>query len=320
MDVVTWHVHGSYTTAFVQGPHRYLLPTLANRGPDGRGRADTWDWPASAVEVAPEDLRDARPDVLVAQRMRDLELFEAWTGLRPGRDVACVYLEHNTPGGDVPFTRHPLADRADLTVVHVTPFNATFWDSGTTRVRVVEHGLPDPGPLWSGDLRRSVVVVNDPVRRGRAVGTDLLPTLAAGSPLDVFGMKVSRLGELLPTDLDVGLYDDWPQAKLHAAMAERRVYVHPFRWTSLGLSLIEAMLLGMPVVAMAATEVSCAVPAGAGVVSTDVQALAAACAQFGHDQRRAADAGAAAREHALSRYGLQRFLRDWDVVLEEAAA
>lgn len=34
-------------------------------------------------------------------------------------------------------------------------------------------------------------------------------------------------------------------------MARRRVYLHTARWTSLGLSLLEAMHLGMPVVAVA---------------------------------------------------------------------
>ena len=38
-------------------------------------------------------------------------------------------------------------------------------------------------------------------------------------------------------------------------MARRRLYLHPVRWTSLGLSLLEAMHLGMPVVALATTEV-----------------------------------------------------------------
>ena len=34
---------------------------------------------------------------------------------------------------------------------------------------------------------------------------------------------------------------------MHAELARRRLYLHPIRWTSLGLSLIEAMQLGMPV-------------------------------------------------------------------------
>jgi len=49
-------------------------------------------------------------------------------------------------------------------------------------------------------------------------------------------------------------FDDLPQARMHHALARRRAYLHPFRWTSLGLSLIEAMQLGMPVLALATTD------------------------------------------------------------------
>ena len=48
-----------------------------------------------------------------------------------------------------------------LLVVHVTHFNALFWDAGSTPVRVIEHGIVDPGPLYSGDLPRAAVVINE---------------------------------------------------------------------------------------------------------------------------------------------------------------
>ena len=46
-----WHVHGSWSTAFVAGRHRTLVPVDADRSPDGRGRARTWTWPERAVEI-----------------------------------------------------------------------------------------------------------------------------------------------------------------------------------------------------------------------------------------------------------------------------
>ena len=62
MNILVWHVHGSWATAFVQGRHRYLIPTLPERGPWGGGRPAAWDWPPSAVEVSPADLADADVD------------------------------------------------------------------------------------------------------------------------------------------------------------------------------------------------------------------------------------------------------------------
>ena len=98
------------------------------------------------------------------------------------------------------------------------------------------------------------------------------------------------------------------------------MYIHPFRWTSLGLSLIEAMTLAMPVVALATTEAPRAVPPGAGAISTDLGELHAAVRRFVRDPAAAREAGLAAREAALARYGLKRFLRDWDQILQEVSA
>ena len=74
MRILLWHVHGSWTTSFVQGAHDYLLPLTPGRDSDGLGRARTWDWPASAVEVPHDRLRDTDVDLVVLQRPHEVEL------------------------------------------------------------------------------------------------------------------------------------------------------------------------------------------------------------------------------------------------------
>ncbi|MBQ1099556.1 glycosyltransferase [Streptomyces sp. NPDC097107] len=314
MRILIWHVHGSWTTAFVQGPHTYLVPVTPDRGPDGRGRARTWDWPDSVVEVPPQRLRDEHIDLVIIQRPHELALVDAWLGRRP----PLVYLEHNAPGGDVPDTRHPAADLPDVTtLVHVTHFNRLMWDAGPTETTVVEHGIVDPGHRWTGELDRAAVVVNEPIRRGRTTGTDLLPAFSRAAPLDVFGMRTEGLAEHIGVDPERCRTQDVPQSDLHTELARRRVYVHPVRWTSLGLSLLEAMHLGMPVVALATTEVTEAVPPGAGVVSNRIDVLTDAVRDFLADPPHARTAGDGARAAALSRYGLSRFLDDWERLLKE---
>jgi hypothetical protein len=306
--ILLWHVHGSWTTAFVQGSHDYVVPVLPGRGPDGRGRARTWMWPRSVVELPPEQLADAGIDVVILQRPAELAgLADRWLGRRPGRDVPAVYLEHTAPQGWIADMCHPAADRPDLTVVHVTHFNELFWDCGGTPTRVIEHGIVDPGYRYSGEIARPAVVINEASRRGRVTGTDLLGRFG---PLDLFGIDAGRLGGI----------EDVPQERLHDELARRRVYLHPIRWTSLGLSLLEAMQLGMPVVALATTEAPDAVPPEAGVVSTDVDVLIEAVGRFNADRGLAREVGQAGRRAALERHGLPRFLADWDALLEEVAS
>src|SRR4051812_6688589 len=86
--ILMWHVHGSYTTSLVQGRHTYYLPVLPDRGPDGRGRARTWDWPANAIEIDQAQAAELDFDCIVVQRPRELEsLVQTWTRRKPGRDV-----------------------------------------------------------------------------------------------------------------------------------------------------------------------------------------------------------------------------------------
>jgi glycosyltransferase involved in cell wall biosynthesis len=182
----------------------------------------------------------------------------------------------------------------------------------------VEHGIVDPGLRYTGEMARVAVAVNEPVRRGRITGTDLLPGFAATAPIDVFGMRVAGLGAALGVPADrLGEHDDPPQHRLHDLMARRRVYLHTARWTSLGLSLLEAMHLGMPVVAVGATEAGAAVPPGAGVVSTRIGALHEAVRTLVHEHELARETGLRARQAALDRYSLARFLADWDRLLKE---
>jgi len=309
MRILLWHVHGSWTTAFVQGRHEYVVPVVPGRGGDGRGRAQTWTWPEAVTERSPAELgADAGFDVVLLQRPHELELCERWTGLRPGRDIPAVFVEHNAPQGAIAQMRHPVADRDDLVLCHVTHFNDLFWDAGATPTRVIEHGVVDPGHHYTGTVPHAAVVINEAGRRGRVTGTDLLARFdTAGVPIDLYGMDAGALGGT----------EDLPQDRLHRAMARRRVYLHPIRWTSLGLALLEAMHLGMPVVALATTDVVEAVPPAAGVISTDVAVLARAARELLHDPAAARAAGAAARAHALRRYGLERFLADWDDLLTE---
>jgi glycosyltransferase involved in cell wall biosynthesis len=153
-------------------------------------------------------------------------------------------------------------------------------------------------------------VINEARRRARVTGTDLLERFADSVPLDLFGIDAASLGGI----------EDLSQDDLHGEMARRRVYLHPIRWTSLGLSLLEAMHLGMPVVALGTTEAHEAVPPDAGAVSTRLDVLVAAVRRFVADPDEARERGRAARAAALRRYGLKRFLADWDEVLEEVAA
>jgi hypothetical protein len=319
MRILLWHVHGAWTDSFVRGRHEYLLPALPDGGPWGMGRAGR-NWPDSVREVSLDAVDPDSIDAVVLQRPEEIDVLAQALGRRPGKDLPAVYLEHNTPKGGVPNSVHPLAHQDAIPVVHVTHFNELFWDNGAAPTLVIEHGIPDPGHLYTGEVAELAAVVNEPVRRGRVTGTDLLHRFAAAAPLQMFGMGGAGLGEAtgLPASR-LRIRGDLPTAQLHRELARCRVYIHPLRWTSLGLALLEAMQLGMPVVVLGTTEAARAVPPEAGAISTSVDELVHSAALLVNDPEEARRRGGVARRVALERYGLQAFLQSWDGLLGELA-
>jgi hypothetical protein len=317
-SLLVWHVHGSWMDSFVAGGHRYLVPVNAPHDPDGRGVGGR-DWPR-AREVPYGDLPDHEIDLVVLQRPHEAEMVERLLGRRPGIDLPAVYVEHNPPRPFAVESRHPIADRDDIPLIHVTAFNRLMWDNGRAPTTVIDHGIADPGHLYTGDVAAAGALIDEPVRRWRAVGADLLGAFGQSAPVDVWGIATEDLND--PTHRCAGVtgHGHMRTGPLMKELAHRRVYLHTARWTSLSLSLLEAMFLGMPVVAVASTMVPLVVPPEAGVVSADIDTLRAALAGLVADRYLAEVVGKAARDYATEHFGLERFLCEWDRVIEEQCA
>ncbi len=131
-------------------------------------------------------------------------------------------------------------------------------------------------------------------------------------------MRTADLAQTLRLEPDRLATYDLPQEELHDQMARRRVYVHPIRWTSLGLSLLEAMHLAMPVVVLASTEAVEAVPPDAGVISTRLDVLTAAVRAYVGDPDYAREMGQQARRAVLGPVlPSSDSWTDWELLLKE---
>jgi hypothetical protein len=314
MRVLLWYAHGSYVNALVRGSHEYLVCAA---DPVGRPPpVPTSPWPKSVTVVGAADVRANPPDVVVIQRLEEIDWCRRLLGFEPGRDRPAIFCEHNVPRHDIPSAAHPLADRKAWLLVHVTGVNSLLWDSGRTPTKVVGHGVPDPGARYLGDLGRAAFVVNEPVRRCRLVGTDLIPIVAPRVGVDVFGIDGDQLIQAYP-EVDLRWGGNLSQPELWDAVAHDRVYLHLNRWTSLGLSLIEAMLMAMPVAVLAMTEAA-SLPPDIGAVSSDPHRLRTRVQELIEDPDEARRCGLLARAVALERFGLAAFLRGWDEAYEQA--
>ena len=111
-----------------------------------------------------------------------------------------------------------------------------------------------------------------------------------------------------------------PHDQLPALMARYRLYFHPVRYTSFGMALCEAMLLGLPVVALATTEIPTVIEDGrTGFMHTDPAVLVERMRDLLADPGLARLIGEAGQVVARDRFSIERFGRAWNAVLREAA-
>jgi glycosyltransferase involved in cell wall biosynthesis len=310
LRILTWHVHGSYLRYLSEVPHDLYLPVGRDGQPGYGGRGATFDWPDSVHEVPADEVRSRPFDLVLYQSHRNW-LVDRDDILSPSqRALPSIVLEHDPPRESPTETRHPVDD-ANALIVHVTHFNDLMWDAGRTPTRVIEHGVLDTGARWTGERARGVTVVNGIARRGRRTGADVFAAAAKHVPLDLYGMWSDEAG---------GLGEVSPPRALPSVLAAYRLFFNPIRWTSFGLSVCEAMMVGLPIVGLATTAMPEVIRNGeSGFVDNDLAALITHMRRILADHDEAASLSRGARAIARERFSIDRFVRDWDATFAEVA-
>jgi glycosyltransferase involved in cell wall biosynthesis len=314
LKILIWHIHGSYLNALARIDHDWYLPVKPGRPVGYGGRGPTFDLPAYVREVPAEQVRDLDLDLIIYQTPQNYfeDQYEILSAAQ--RRLPKIYLEHNTPKPHAVDTRHPVAcddgDAADVLLVHVTHYNRLMWDNGATPTMVIEHSVAiDPAIEYGGDLARGITVVNGMQKRPRIAGYDIFLQARQAVPLDAAGMETEQFGGL----------GDIPYRDLHRRVARYRFLFSPMRYTSLPLAVIEAMTIGMPVIALATTELPTVIENGVtGYVSCDVGELVERMRSLLADSMEARRLGVNARAVARARFGLDRFIHDWNAAFERA--
>lgn len=303
LRVLTWHIHGSYLYYLVQAPHQFYLPVMEGR-PDGySGRTESYPWPENVHEVPADEVRNLDLDCVVFQSRKNYLEDQYEILSEKQRQAPRIYLEHDPPREHPTDTRHPVDD-PDILLVHVTAFNNLMWDNGRTPTKVIDHGviIPD-GIRYSGEIERGLVIVNNILIRGRRLGLDIFEKVRQEVPLDIIGMGSSQLGGL----------GSHSHRELLELEGHYRFVFNPIRYTSLGLAICEAMMVGMPIIGLATTEMVTAVENGvSGYVDTDVNRLVEHMHHLLADPAEARRLGEGARRQALKRFNIQRFVSDWN--------
>lgn len=313
LRILIWHIHGSYLNALARVEHDWFLPVKEGRPEGYGGRGRTFDLPDNLHEIAAARVREHDFDVVVLQTPQNLAEDMPALLTPEQRRLPLLYLEHNVPRPHAVSTRHPFAESPmPVLLVHVTPYNRLMWDNGGLPTRVVEHAVAiDPEIAYDGRMPRGITVINGMQRRPRIAGYDLFLQARGRVPLDAVGMETEEFGGL----------GDVPYRNLHRLTARYRFLYSPMRYTSLPLAVVEAMTIGMPVVALATTALPDVIQDGVnGFISADPETLIDRMKTLIADPDLAREIGQRGRDTARERFGLDRFRADWDAALHAAIA
>lgn len=307
LKIFTWHIHGSYLYYLAQGNFEIYLPTHEKKTEGYIGRGTTFPFGDNVIEVPVGEVKDLSLDCILFQTPANYlrDQFDIFSEQQRG--LPKVYLEHDPPQQTPTDTKH-VVDDSDVTLVHVTHFNRLMWDCGQTPTRVIDHGVVSPVAEYTGKLDRGIVVINNLKERGRRLGLDVFFEARKHIPLDLIGMdtkKIGGLGEILHPQLPDFIKD-------------YRFMFNPIRYTSLGLAVIEAMMVGLPVVGLATTEMVTVIRDGvSGLLHTDTQRLIEGMRKLIENRDLAAQLGKKGKEIALQRFNIDRFAGEWYQLISE---
>jgi glycosyltransferase involved in cell wall biosynthesis len=305
IKIFTWHIHGSYLYYLSQGNFQIYLPVDEERSEGYIGYGTTFPFGKNVHEVPLEAIANLSIDCILFQSPKNYLEDQYRTLTAKQRSVPKVYLEHDPPQGHPTNTKHWVID-SSVTIVHVTHFNNMMWDNNGCPARVISHGIHIPSVTYRGTIPRGIVVINNLKDRGRRLGVDIFLEARKHVPLDLIGMNtehVGGLGEVL-------------HPQLPEFIAQYRFFFNPIRYTSLGLAVLESMMVGLPVVGMATTELVTVVQNEvSGFIHTDLDYLISKMNVLIHDRELAERLGSAGRKVAIERFNINRFINDWENLL-----
>lgn len=304
--IFTWHVHGSYLYYLSLLDIEIYIPYAPEKKEGYWGRGETFPFGDNVKEISLEEIPHRQFDCILFQSSQNFLIDQYAILSEQQRMLPRIYLEHNAPDGLDAL--HPMNDTGVM-LVHVTHFNHIMWNNQTLWTMVIEHGVEVAEVEYTGQKAKGLVITNHLYQRGWSTGADIFDRLKKTVPLDLIGMGTAYeggIGEVL-------------HPALPYFVSHYRFLFNPIRWTSLGLSVIEAMMIGLPVVSLNTTEYATVIRNGEnGFISNNLAYLQSKMELLLKSPELARDMGAQARKDAQERFGIPRFRRAWQKAIQQS--
>jgi glycosyltransferase involved in cell wall biosynthesis len=306
LRIFTWHVHSNYLLYLTQANCDFYLPTRDDPRDGYGGKTKNFPFGDTVHEVPVNEVKNLDFDIILFQDDRHYLEDQYWLFSDTQKQLPKIYIEHDPPREDPVAMKH-IVDDPKMLLVHVTHFNRLMWDNNRTPTTVIEHGVLVPdGVTYSGNIAKGIVMANNisSIKRGqRRMGYDIFRYVSQHVPLDIIGMGSKEIGGL----------GEIPYKNVASFLSHYRFFFNPIRYTSLGLSVCEAMTAGVPIVGVGTTELPEVIANDmSGFVSTNVDFLIEKMKLLLARPQEAIRLSKGAKKAAEKRFSIQRFARDWE--------
>ena len=294
--IFTWPVHQQYLFELAQGDFDIYIP---------EGQTDAFRKQFSAqknvFEINVDAIKNVALDCVLYQDGHNY-LTAQYQVLSPQqRELPKIYLEHHPPKQHPTNAKHVVED-VNVQLVHVNHYNALMWDNNGVPVNVIENGVTESHASFTGEKPCGVVVLEESPADDRITGMDIFRQVKEALPLEVI-----RIGKEGIT------YQNLPEK-----LSPYRFLFCADRYASPGFPVQQAMMIGMPVVGLATTDLPTIISNEvSGFVHSDLQYLIRKMQQLIADPLLAVQLGANARSFALKNFSRNYFLDTWKQLIHQ---
>lgn len=304
--ILTWHIHGSYLYYLTKTNCDFFIPVKDGHSEGYSGvPKGNFPWGENVHEVAAEKVKELAVNIILFQSKKNYIEDQYEILSKKQHRLPKLYLEHDPPRETPTDTKH-IVDNPDMFLVHVTNFNNLFWDNNQTPTTVIHHGVAVPENVkYTGIVNKGIVVVNNFSKRGRRVGLDIVEKVKKYIPLDIIGMN----------SIDVGGLGEIPHQQIPPFISQYRFFFNPMRYTSLGLAVCEAMMVGLPIIALPTTEMPEIIKNGKdGFMSNDIDVIIEKMQILLQDRDYALSLSTHVKNTAHQKFDIHRFIKEWEEI------
>lgn len=295
--IFTWPIYQQYLFALAQGDFEIYIP-------EGQSEAfrKQFSTQKNVFEISVDALKDTELHCILFQDEHSY-LTTQHEVLSPQQlELPKIYLEHHPPKQHPTNAKH-VVENVDVQLIHVNYYNALMWDNNEVPVTVIENGVQESNASFTGKKACGVVVLEESPADDRVIGTDIFEQIKEALPMELIQIGKNGL-----------TYQNLPEQ-----LSAYRFLFCADRYASPGFPVQQAMMIGMPVVGLATTDLPTSISNEvSGFVHSDPQYLIQKMQQLITDPQLATRLGANARLTAIKLFNSTRFLTDWKQVIQQA--